>query len=64
LNLGQNNLTAAFLEAKSLAKAFSSFSVKAAGITLDAIEIGNEVDLYQFNGLRPSTYTSTQYVKE
>jgi hypothetical protein len=64
LNLGQNNLTAAFLEAKSLAKAFSSLSVKVAGITLDAIEIGNEVDLYSNNGLRPSTYTSTQYVKE
>ncbi|KAF9472125.1 glycoside hydrolase family 79 protein [Pholiota conissans] len=64
LNLGQNNLTAAVLEAKSLAKAFSSPSIKSAGIILDAIEIGNEVDLYSNNGLRPKSYTSTQYVKE
>ncbi|KJA26227.1 glycoside hydrolase family 79 protein [Hypholoma sublateritium FD-334 SS-4] len=64
LNLGENNLTAAFLEAKSLAKAFSSSQIKNAGITLDAIEIGNEADLYSNNGLRASTYTSTQYVSE
>ncbi|KDR78988.1 hypothetical protein GALMADRAFT_63807 [Galerina marginata CBS 339.88] len=64
LNLGQNNLTAAFLGAKSLMKAFASPSIKSAGITLDAIEIGNEPDLYMNNGARPSTYTSTQYVKD
>ncbi|KAF8150688.1 glycoside hydrolase family 79 protein [Crassisporium funariophilum] len=64
LNLGQNNLTAAFLEAKSLVKAFSTSAFTNAGITLDAIEIGNEADLYKNNGARPTTYTSTQYVKE
>jgi hypothetical protein len=64
LNLGQNNLTAAFLEAKSLVEAFASPAVKNAGITLDAIEIGNEADLYMNNGAKPKTYTSTQYVKE
>ncbi|KAH9481594.1 Beta-glucuronidase [Psilocybe cubensis] len=64
LNLGQNNVTAAFLEAKSLVKAFASSPIKDSGITLDAIEIGNEADLYSNNGLRSSTYTSTQYVKE
>ncbi|KIM40526.1 glycoside hydrolase family 79 protein [Hebeloma cylindrosporum] len=64
LNLGQNNLTAAFLEAKSLVEAFASPAVKNVGITLDAIEIGNEADLYMNNGARPKTYTSTQYVKE
>ncbi|PPQ90810.1 hypothetical protein CVT25_012130 [Psilocybe cyanescens] len=64
LNLGQNNLTTAFLEAKSLVKAFASSPIKDSGITLDAIEIGNEADLYSNNGLRASTYTSTQYVKE
>lgn len=64
VNLGQNNLTAAFLEAKSLMEAFASPAIKNAGITLDAIEVGNEADLYLNNGARPKTYTSTQYVKE
>lgn len=64
LNLGQNNVTAAFLEAKSLVKAFASSDITGAGIVLDAIEIGNEADLYKNNGLRASSYSSTQYVKE
>jgi hypothetical protein len=64
LNLGKNNLTAAFLEAKSLLKAFASPAVTHAGISLDAIEIGNEPDLYPNNGARPKNYTSTQYVNE
>jgi len=64
VNLGGNNITAAFLEARSIVKAFASSAIKNAGITLDAIEIGNEADLYKNNGLRSSSYTSTQYVKE
>jgi len=64
LNLGQNNLTAAFLEAQSLVKAFASPPIKDAGIVLEAIEIGNEADLYSNNGARPRTFTSTQYVTE
>ena len=64
LNLGQNNLTATFLEAKSLVEAFASPAVKNAGITLDAIEIGNEANRYGINGARPTTYTPAQYVKE
>ncbi|KXN91627.1 hypothetical protein AN958_12479 [Leucoagaricus sp. SymC.cos] len=64
VNFGQNNLTAAYLEAKAIVKAFASTAVNSQGIVLDAIEIGNEPDLYRNNGLRPSNYTSTQYVKE
>jgi len=64
LNLGQTNLTATFLGAKALVEAFASPAVKNAGIILDAIEIGNEADLYKNNGARPKTYTSTQYVEE
>ncbi|RDB31001.1 Beta-glucuronidase [Hypsizygus marmoreus] len=64
LNLGQNNLTAAFLEAKSIIKAFSSPAIRNSGIVLDAIEIGNEADLYLSNGARPRTYSIPQYVKE
>ncbi|CAA7267056.1 unnamed protein product [Cyclocybe aegerita] len=64
LNLGQNNITSAFLNAKSLVKAFASPAIKDAGIKLDAIQIGNEADLYMNNGARPRTYNVTQYVKE
>ena len=64
LNLGQNNLSAAFLEAQALVNAFKSSSIKDAGIVLKAIEIGNEADLYSNNGARPKGFTSTEYVKE
>ncbi|PPQ71401.1 hypothetical protein CVT26_011116 [Gymnopilus dilepis] len=64
VNFGKNNLTAAFLEAKSIVKAFASSAVKAAGITLDFIEIGNEADLYKNNGDRASSYSVSQYVPE
>ncbi|KAF9048430.1 glycoside hydrolase family 79 protein [Panaeolus papilionaceus] len=64
LNLGQNNLTSPFLNVKSLIKAFSTPAIRDAGIVLDAIEIGNEPDLYSNNGARPKTYTSAQYVNE
>jgi hypothetical protein len=63
LNLGGNKLSAAFLEAKALANTFKS-SIKNAGIVLEAIEIGNEADLYRNNGARPKDYTSKVYVKE
>ncbi|KAG6887825.1 hypothetical protein C0995_012372 [Termitomyces sp. Mi166 len=64
LNLGQFNLTTAFLEAKSIVKAFSSSAIRNAGIVLDAIEIGNEADLYPNNGARPRSYNIAQFVKE
>ncbi|KAF9446613.1 glycoside hydrolase family 79 protein [Macrolepiota fuliginosa MF-IS2] len=64
VNFGDNNLTAASLEAKAIVKAFSSSAVKSQGIVLDAIEIGNEPDLYLNNGHRAQNYTSTQYVEE
>jgi hypothetical protein len=64
VNLGANNITAAFLQTRSIVKAFASPAFTAAGIVLDYLEIGNEPDLYKNNGLRPSTYTSTQWVQE
>ena len=57
-------MSTAFLEAKALVKAFESPSIKKAGIVLEAIEIGNEADLYSHNGARSKDFTSTQYVKE
>jgi hypothetical protein len=59
LNLSQKNITAVFLEARSIVKAFSSSAIKHADIVLDSIEIGNEANLYPKNGARPTTYTST-----
>ena len=64
LNLGKNNITAAFLAATSLVKAFTLPAVKGAGIVLDGIELGNEPDLYANNGARDSNYDSQTYVKE
>lgn len=65
VNFGQNNLTAAFLESKAIVAAFKDPSVVSSGVILDHIEIGNEADLYKYNGLRPaSTWTPAQYVKE
>ncbi|KAF8148679.1 glycoside hydrolase family 79 protein [Crassisporium funariophilum] len=64
LNFGRNNLTATFLEAKSLAKAFSSTTMRNSGILLDAIEIGNEADFYGGNGDRNSSWSIAQYATE
>ncbi|KAG6879675.1 hypothetical protein C0992_012973 [Termitomyces sp. T32_za158] len=60
----QFNLTTAFLQAKSIVRAFSSSAIRNAGIVLDAIEIGNEADLYRNNGARARSYNIAQYVKE
>ncbi|KAJ8521136.1 hypothetical protein ONZ45_g2122 [Pleurotus djamor] len=64
VNFGRNNITAAFFEARAIAGAFASQTMKTAGITLDFVEIGNEPDLYKNNGLRSSSYTSAQYTQE
>lgn len=65
VNFGQNNVTAAFLEAQSIKNAFQSAEVKSAGVTLEFVEIGNEPDLYSNNGARSaSTWTIQEYVKE
>jgi hypothetical protein len=47
------NVTAAVLEAKAIMNAFDSPPFKAAEVTLDYLEIGNEADLYANNGFRP-----------
>ncbi|KAF9522314.1 hypothetical protein CPB83DRAFT_911422 [Crepidotus variabilis] len=64
VNFGSNNLSSAYLEAKSILKAFSSPEILDAGIKLDALEFGNEADLYKNNGLRASTYNISQYATE
>ena len=64
VNFGQNNISAAILEAHSIFKAFSSDDFINAGIVLDAIEIGNEADLYHHNGDRPASYSLSEYLSE
>lgn len=64
VNFGENNITAAFLEATAIAKAFTSHALQESNITLEAIEIGNEADLYTTNGARNSSYNVQQYVSE
>lgn len=61
VNLRDNNLTSAYLEARSIAKAFSSTAVKDAGVTLDFLEIGNEAD--GFSSVR-TNWSVAEYVKE
>ncbi|KAI0318620.1 hypothetical protein OF83DRAFT_1056585, partial [Amylostereum chailletii] len=46
VNLRSVNLTAAHLEATAIAHAFASSALADAGVALQAIEIGNEADLY------------------
>jgi hypothetical protein len=64
VNFGQNNLTAAFLEASTITNAFTSAAFRDAKITLEAIEIGNEADLYTSNGARNSSFNVQQYVTQ
>jgi hypothetical protein len=47
VNLKEDNLTAAFLEAQAIAEAFEAFP-SSLDLTLDAIEIGNEADFYGY----------------
>lgn len=48
----------------AICTAFTSSAVTDAGVTLQAIEIGNEADLYKNNGLRNSSYSISNYVPE
>ncbi|KAJ3747810.1 glycoside hydrolase family 79 protein [Lentinula detonsa] len=63
VNFKSLNLTAAFLEAGAIADAFNSFPASSR-LVLDAIEIGNEADLYTSNGGRPANFTIVQYVPQ
>ncbi|TFK70312.1 glycoside hydrolase family 79 protein [Pluteus cervinus] len=64
VNFGANNITAAFMETRAILQAFSSPAVRNAGIILDALEIGNEADLYPNNGLRVKGFSLAEYIQE
>ena len=63
VNFRSANLTAASLEAGAIADAFNSFPASS-HLILDAIEIGNEADLYVNNGNRSANFTIVQYVPQ
>ncbi|KAF8316383.1 hypothetical protein DL93DRAFT_774021 [Clavulina sp. PMI_390] len=64
-NLGSNNTANAVKEAKAIVSTFSHGGVAhKSGVKLDAIEIGNEADLYSGNGLRPSNWTFDNWASE
>ena len=65
VNFGADNATNAVNMAKSIIKAFSDDDVKASGVVLDLIEVGNEADLFGSNGLRSSSnWTVDVYVPD
>lgn len=57
-------MTVVFLETQAIVNAFASSAIQDAGITLDFLELGNEADLYNSNGLRASSYNVAQYTTE
>ncbi|KAF7327593.1 Glycoside hydrolase family 79 protein [Mycena kentingensis (nom. inval.)] len=64
INFGAKNLTAVYLETRAVLAAFASSAMKKAGVILDSLELGNEADLYNHNGLRLPGYNIAQYVPE
>ncbi len=64
INLGADNVTNAVNIAKAIARAFGTDSVKASGVILEHLEIGNEVDIYAFTGFRSSNWTVEAYVQD
>ncbi|KAH9856965.1 glycoside hydrolase family 79 protein [Lenzites betulinus] len=64
VNLGADNVTNAVNMAKAIVGAFRTSAVKASGVILQRLEVGNEADLFKNNGLRPSNWTVNQYVPD
>lgn len=64
VNFAADNATNAVNMAKAIVRAFQSTAVKTSGVVLDLIEVGNEADVYLFNGLRSSDWTVEEYVLE
>ncbi|KAH8994819.1 hypothetical protein EDB92DRAFT_1934109 [Lactarius akahatsu] len=61
---GQFNLATASLEATAIANAFASLPFNDLDVTLEAIEVGNEADLYISNRVRDSSFDVQQYVSQ
>ncbi|KAI0751851.1 glycoside hydrolase family 79 protein [Daedaleopsis nitida] len=64
INMGADDVTNAVNMANAIVRAFRTTAVKASGVILDLLEVGNEPDLYKNNGLRPSKWTVQDYVHD
>lgn len=65
VNFGSNSTANAVAQAKAIVSTFAAGgAANAAGVILDSIEIGNEADLYHNNGLRPSSWTFSQWATQ
>jgi hypothetical protein len=64
VNVGSNNVPNAMAMTRSIIAAFDSDATKAKNISLAFLELGNEADLYQHNGMRAANYTAKQWVHE
>ncbi|KAJ7264016.1 hypothetical protein B0H12DRAFT_1102491 [Mycena haematopus] len=65
VNLRSKNMTAAVLEALSIKKAFDSHAMKAANVTLEFIEVGNEPDDYVGQlGYNKTNWTVEKFVAQ
>ena len=66
VNLGSQNMTATYLETTAICQAFTSSSMRNAGVTLEALEVGNEPDEYPLpkHNLRDPKWDVGDYVKQ
>lgn len=65
VNFGNGTVQNAAAMAQSIANAFSAGgAAQSAGVILDAIQIGNEPDLYARHGNRSATYNIQSYLNE
>jgi hypothetical protein len=65
VNFGSNSTSNAVAQAKAIAATFAvGGAANSAGVILDSIEIGNDADLYMYNGLRGPSYNINQYAEE
>lgn len=53
-----------FWQLATIVTTFDSTDMKKAKVTLDAIEVGNEPDMYGHNGAKPSKYGVSEYLSE
>ncbi|KAI0676340.1 glycoside hydrolase family 79 protein [Trametes maxima] len=64
VNLGADNTTNAVNIARAIVRAFDTPEVRASGVVLGRLEIGNEPDIYNFTGLRTGGWTPEMYVEQ
>jgi hypothetical protein len=64
VNLGSNDTENALNMARSIVNAFDSTETKDKNISLTFLEVGNEGDLYNGNGLRPKNYTASEWIQD